>query len=244
MTVVLFDMDGTLSPARKPVEPDIVEPLLNLSEKVKVGIVTGSGLNYIKEQADPLLSIPNIHILPCNGTQHYLSGDKLHDANMKEELGEYEFGRIIQEILTLQAEIAYKYPVPLTGHFVDYRGSMINWCPIGRNATTLDREKFQRQDKQCRIRAIYLDLLREAVTDSTTIALGGNTSFDIYPNGWDKTYALRHFEGEQVYFVGDKCTGDGNDRQICEAVGGWCYPVSSPADTIDLINNILLKSIN
>lgn len=27
-------------------------------------------------------------------------------------------------------------------------------------------------------------------------AIGGRTSFDLFPRGWDKTYALRHIEGE------------------------------------------------
>ena len=47
-----------------------------------------------------------------------------------------------------------------------------------------------------------------------TCALGGDTSFDIYPVGWDKTYCLRHFQDYEVWFVGDRCEENGNDKQI------------------------------
>jgi len=37
--------------------------------------------------------------------------------------------------------------------------------------------------------------------------LGGQISFDVYPEGWDKRYALKHLENQQIsniYFFGDK----------------------------------------
>ena len=48
------------------------------------------------------------------------------------------------------------------------------------------------------------------------LSLGGDTSFDIYPNGWDKTYALSHFSQEDwvFWFVGDRCYPEGNDYEI------------------------------
>ena len=36
---------------------------------------------------------------------------------------------------------------------------------------------------------------------------GGQISFDVFPNGWDKTYCLRHLKGEafdEIHFFGDK----------------------------------------
>ena len=51
------------------------------------------------------------------------------------------------------------YGIPLTGHFVNCRGSMINWCPIGRNASTQEREVFKRLDKENNIRKAVLEEL-------------------------------------------------------------------------------------
>ena len=40
-----------------------------------------------------------------------------------------------------------------------------------------------------------------------TFAIGGQISFDVYPNGWDKTFALQHVENDgfdEIHFFGDK----------------------------------------
>jgi phosphomannomutase len=40
-----------------------------------------------------------------------------------------------------------------------------------------------------------------------TYSIGGQISFDVFPHGWDKTYALKHVADEQfeeIHFFGDK----------------------------------------
>ena len=40
-----------------------------------------------------------------------------------------------------------------------------------------------------------------------TYSIGGQISFDVFPNGWDKTYALGRVADEQfdeIHFFGDK----------------------------------------
>ncbi len=49
-------MDGTLTKARQPIEQNMVYAIKTLLEKHKVGIVTGSDLNYIKEQCSELFN--------------------------------------------------------------------------------------------------------------------------------------------------------------------------------------------
>tara|TARA_R100000808_G_C2142085_1_gene149877 strand:+ start:304 stop:1083 length:780 start_codon:yes stop_codon:yes gene_type:complete len=248
-TIVLFDMDGTLSPSRQPVDPEeLLGPMVELAFYADIGIVTGSGLNYIKEQISCLLKHPllkNLHILPCNGTQYYDADMNLKtESDMRTHLGPDDYELVVRTALALQAEIAAKYPIPLTGHFLDFRSSMLNWCPSGRDAQPHDREKFKRMDKQWRIRQRYLTEFLEQVPVDIVAALGGETSIDVYPPGWDKTYALNHFPGAQVYFVGDKCVGSGNDRTICEAVAGRCYPTSGPEETVRIIQQHLIPLLS
>jgi len=51
LKAVLFDMDGTLTPARKAMERSVLDMLKGLHEcGYEIGIVTGSGMDYIKEQ--------------------------------------------------------------------------------------------------------------------------------------------------------------------------------------------------
>ena len=122
--IVLFDLDGTLSPDRKAVDLDIIlSPLKKLQKVAEIGIVTGSGNEYVIEQAASLLEeLENIHVLPCNGTQYYKTGGEIiHSVDMQNEMGEFEFHVLMQMILKLQNEIASKYPISLTGHFVNFR---------------------------------------------------------------------------------------------------------------------------
>lgn len=50
--------------------------------------------------------------------------------------------------------------------------------------------------------------LKEKFPDyGLTYAIGGQLSFDAFPHGWDKTYALKHVEDEgfeEIHFFGDK----------------------------------------
>lgn len=53
-----------------------------------------------------------------------------------------------------------------------------------------------------------MKVLQEKFADyGLTFSIGGKISFDIFPQGWDKTYALRHVEQEgfeEIHFFGDK----------------------------------------
>ena len=58
------------------------------------------------------------------------------------------------------------------------------------------------------VRTAFVQALKERFPDyPLTYSIGGKISFDVFPNGWDKTYCLRHVEDEQfeeIHFFGDK----------------------------------------
>ena len=53
-----------------------------------------------------------------------------------------------------------------------------------------------------------MKVLKEKFADyGLTFSIGGQISFDIFPNGWDKTFCLNHVEDEkfeEIHFFGDK----------------------------------------
>ena len=159
-TLFLFDMDGTLTPPRQAMPIDI-EIMLGKIQKHghEVGIITGSDMNYIEQQCSnmfdlPLLETECIHFLPCNGTKYIRNGRVIYSKNMKQEMGTPQWRLLMTHLLSLQNELCYEIPasLPLTGHFFDYRGSMLNWCPIGRNASTEDRLLWEEIDRDGKIR--------------------------------------------------------------------------------------------
>ena len=58
------------------------------------------------------------------------------------------------------------------------------------------------------------------LTDKLCFSLGGSTSIDIYPHGWDKTHVLNHYKNkDNIWFVGDRCTMEhGNDKALYDAL--------------------------
>ena len=227
-------MDGTLTAPREKFDISLFSTLGLLADKSEIGIVNGSDFEYLSEQMDYVLNSHlryRLHLLPCNGTKYYPppkhSNDKyelLHSVNMKEEIGAEDFNSLMVSLIQIQSNFDLS-KFPLTGHFIQYRDSMINWCPIGRNATKEDRKVFIEYDKsfspsfrERTIGSLSDRLALKQISDKITIKLGGDTSFDIFPKGWDKTYALRHFKKRKIWFVGDRCDIGGNDKEIYDLI--------------------------
>jgi len=256
-SVVLFDMDGTLTPARKKVEANIVSKLKELSRYAEIGIVTGSDLPYLKEQCFDIwnrfdgCNPTKITLLPCNGTKRltWVDGEfKLTDSvDMRDHIGTVMYNKLIEKLVDVQSYfIRYTMPVyPLTGTFISYRGSLLNYCPIGRDANHSDRKKFTDLDETNLIRSRLLDRLATTFKEGNDILemrLGGETSIDIFPTGWDKSFALRYFEGYDVHFVGDRCQKGGNDFDIYNVMmRGNKHSTTGPDNTALIIDKIIEK---
>lgn len=120
---------------------------------------------------------------------------------------------------------------------------MINVSPIGRNATVQERLDFQDYDKQHNIRRDFVDALRKQFPDAgLTYSIGGQISFDVFPQGWDKTFALNHVKDDgwrEIHFFGDKTHKGGNDHEIFEDERTIGHTVTSPADTMAQLKKAL-----
>ena len=255
-TIVLFDMDGTLTESREKLKlKELKDALYALTNSgVEIGIITGSDENYLREQMGDFLTKSSCryktHLLPCNGTKYFKPPTfpnedfkLVHKVSMRDHLGKDKYRDLICELVCSQLDVCH-IGAPLTGHFINTRGSMINWSPIGRNADSEDRKKFIEMDKQKDIRKHFIFELREMLkikdmNNRITIKLGGDTSFDIYPTGWDKTYGLNHFPNWDVWFVGDRCYEDGNDYEIFLKCAPQSYETNGPLHTIEIIDSIM-----
>uniref|UniRef100_H3CH91 Phosphomannomutase n=2 Tax=Tetraodon nigroviridis TaxID=99883 RepID=H3CH91_TETNG len=63
---------------------------------------------------------------------------------------------------------------------------------------------------------------------------GGLISFDIFPEGWDKTLCLGLLEREglnAIYFFGNETSDGGNDYEIFNDPRTIGFTVSCPSDT-------------
>jgi len=263
-TIVLFDMDGTLTPCREKIKSPVIAALRKLNPHTRIGIVSGSDYDYIMQQCAALfdfggVDLDNIDILPCNGTKFYkwdkTSFKLTHNNDMRMALGKdsggaSQYQKLVRRITTLQNEavLGVLKDTTLTGTFLQYRGSLLNWCFVGRDADTSVREEFEKINRQQKVRVFYKNKLDRFLKDESmlaTSALGGKTSIDIYPHGWDKTFALQYYPGWTVYFVGDACQEGGNDWHIYQALKDLgrnfdrSYWTKSPEDTVNIIDQVI-----
>lgn len=145
--LVLFDVDGTLTPARQSASPEIIALLRELRQKVVIGFVGGSDFVKISEQ----LSVAGADITQDfdfafaeNGLTAYRLGKELPSQSFIKFLGEEKYKTLVNFILHYLADM----DVPIKrGTFVEFRNGMINVSPIGRNATIQERLDFQAYDK-------------------------------------------------------------------------------------------------
>lgn len=258
--ICLFDMDGTLTPARKNIEFSVVKKIKELTRHMTVGIVTGSDYDYILQQCGPMFEINGVdptklELFPCNGTKHYTWSDKtmkyelVHEADMRKEINQEKYSKILQGLMSYQILISIRHRLPYTGTFFQYRGSMLNWCPIGRIANDEERKAWVTADAESEIRDHWIQQLKkdfERDSIPVTVALGGSTSFDIYPEGWDKTYVMNHLSGfKKIYFIGDRCEEGGNDKALYDLlqITETSYKTDSPSNTVNIINQIIKEDV-
>ncbi|CAN2390356.1 phosphomannomutase activity [Pristimantis euphronides] len=238
----LFDVDGTLTAARQKVTSDLAEFLQNLRKKVKVGVVGGSDFEKIKEQLGEDVVEKFDYVFAENGLVAYKAGKFLCKQSIHAHLGEELLQDIINYCLTYIANL--KLPKK-RGTFVEFRNGMLNVSPIGRNCTQEERIEFYELDKKEHFRDTFVaDLRKKFDGKGLTFSIGGQISFDVFPNGWDKTYCLGILEKEdfsQIYFFGDKTMPGGNDYEIYNDPRTIGHSVTSPEVTQRICTELFLQ---
>jgi len=245
-TLVLFDVDGTLSLARQAASPEMMQLLRDLRKKVIIGVVGGSDFVKISEQ----LSVGGANVIEEfdytfaeNGLTAFKLGKQLAQQSFIDWIGEEKYKKLANFILHYIADL----DIPIKrGTFIEFRNGMINVSPLGRNATIQERNDFEQYDKKTGIRAKFVRALKEKFPDyGLTFSIGGKISFDVFPNGWDKTYCLRHVADEsfsEIHFFGDKTYEGGNDYEIFSDPRTIGHSVTSPQDTMRLLKELFFNS--
>lgn len=231
-TLVLFDVDGTLTPARLTISDEMRDTLTKLRKKAVIGFVGGSDLSKQVEQLGAGVLDDFDYCFSENGLTAYKSGKELASQSFIGWLGEEKYNALIKFVLRYLADL--DLPVR-RGTFVEFRNGMINISPVGRNASTKERTEFEIYDKKHNIRSTMVKALKEKFSDfGLTYSIGGQISFDVFPSGWDKTYCLQHVEAEgftDIHFFGDKSYEGGNDFEIYTDDRTIGHAITCPEDT-------------
>ncbi|CAO3641556.1 unnamed protein product [Cunninghamella blakesleeana] len=223
-TIVLFDVDGTLTPARL---------------KVVIGFVGGSNLSKQEEQLGSNVLQLFDYCFPENGLTAYRLGEKLESQSFIGWIGDAEYNKLASFILRYIADMDLPKK---RGTFIEFRNGMINVSPIGRNCSHEERNEFEKYDLEHKLREKFVEALKKEFSHlSLTYSIGGQISFDVFPTGWDKTYSLGRIKNDNyktIHFFGDKTFKGGNDYEIYTHPDVTGHTVKSPADTIRILKEL------
>ncbi|BBN05730.1 phosphomannomutase [Marchantia polymorpha subsp. ruderalis] len=238
--IALFDVDGTLTPPRKDVSPEMFKFMQDLRQVVTVGVVGGSDLVKISEQLGKNTIYDYDYVFSENGLVAYKNGVLIGNQSLKSHLGEEKLKEFINFTLHYIADL----DIPIKrGTFIEFRMGMLNVSPIGRNCSYEERCEFEKYDKEHNIRPKMVEVLREKFAHlNLTYSIGGQISFDVFPQGWDKTFCLQFVEKEfsEIHFFGDKTYKGGNDHEIFESEKTIGHTVTSPEDTFRQCTELFL----
>lgn len=254
MKLILFDVDGTLTPARLPIQKNMLECLQQLKNipELNLGFVGGSDLSKQIEQ----LGQENFYLFEWrfseNGLQGYHHQECIHQQSFVEVMTEEHYKQLINTCLFVLSGLECPKK---RGTFIEYRNGMINISPIGRACNQAEREEFEQFDQKTHLRQQMISQIKEIWSDyvrkyslqhlpELQFSIGGQISVDIFPKGWDKTYCLPFVEDkyQEIHFFGDKTDLGGNDYEIYHDSRVFGHQVSSPEDTLKLLTELFLLS--
>ncbi|XP_019426453.1 PREDICTED: phosphomannomutase isoform X3 [Lupinus angustifolius] len=201
--IALFDVDGTLTAPRKVVTPEMLKFMQELRKVITVGVVGGSDFIKISEQLGNTVTNDYDYVFSENGLLAHKEGKLIGTQSLKDFIGEEKLKEIINFTLHYIADL----DIPIKrGTFIEFRSGMLNVSPIGRNCSQEERDEFEKYDKVQNIRSKMVSVLREKFAHlNLTFSIGGQISFDVFPQGWDKTYCLKYLDDfSEIHFFGDK----------------------------------------
>jgi phosphomannomutase len=226
----LFDVDGTLTPARQRIDPKFQDWFLDFAAKNSVYLVTGSDNPKTREQLGSAITFAVDAVFNCNGNETW-DKNELVWAN-KWRLPEAAHEWLAEQLTASEFELR-------TGLHFEHRSGMVNFSIVGRNAEIDEREQYIQWDKRTNEReklAVAFNLAFPALE----ARVGGDTGIDVTPRGSNKAQVIEYFnQDDDLIFFGDDMGQNGNDyplyRAIVDEHRGFVYTVGNWTETWNLL---------
>jgi HAD superfamily hydrolase (TIGR01484 family) len=243
--IAMFDLDGTLTASKSPLEQEMASLLTGLMKKIKVAVISGGG--YPQFQSQFLAKFSNINefgsnllLLPTSGTKLYTWKGDWHEE-YSEVLSKEEKEKIISSLNQVLKQTNYQNPEKVYGPIIEDRGSQITFSALGQNAPVQIKLSWDPDRKK---REQIAELIKQKIPEFD-VRVGGSTSVDITRKGVNKGYGIRRLEdylkinADDMVFVGDALFYGGNDYPA-KATGVDCVSVKGPEETSELIKKWLV----
>lgn len=243
ISLVAFDLDGTLAESKQPLKESMGEALADLLAVAHVAVISGGDWPQFQKQVasrlPPRADLSKLWLMPTTGTKLYTHRDGAWQLVYAELFGD----DVKQQILTAfdtALEVTGFTPEQTWGERIEDRGSQITFSALGQEAPIHAKEVW---DPDFAKRKVIQADLRTRLPD-LSINMGGATSIDITQRGVDKGYGLKKLRDtsgiplEQMMFIGDAIFPGGNDYPAKE-IGLRTVCVKDPNGTLAAIAAVI-----
>ena len=226
----VFDVDGTLTPSRLPMDLNFQSFFLKWMESKNVYLLTGS--DYLKtiEQVGRKVweSVTESH--QCGGNVVYRKGELVYSSSWTPS----------KDLLDLCQNLIDKSIYPIKrGNHLETRVGLLNISVVGRACSQSQRLDYFDWDQNSQERAFICEEIHKAFPNLEASA-GGQISIDIHEKEKNKSQIIDKLNG-LIYFVGDKTMEGGNDFPIAKALSSpnKVFQVSDWSETLKLLSTEL-----
>ncbi len=213
--IYIFDVDGTLTPSRRPMTEEFLEFFNGWSKRNPFYLVSGSDLPKMKEQVPEFILERAEGLFTCGGNQLYRDDELMY---------EHKFTPPKDLIKYLDEQVRISKTIVKSTNHIEDRGSMINFSTVGRDCTLEERKKYFEWDNESGEREQIAKYIKKQWPELDAV-IGGQISIDIVKRGFDKSQVIFEIMYRNVVtskdnyvFIGDRTMEGGNDYPLAKAM--------------------------
>ncbi|KAK7954415.1 hypothetical protein PG988_015109 [Apiospora saccharicola] len=243
ISLVAFDLDGTLAKSKQPLKDSMGDALADLLAVAHVAVISGGDWPQFQTQVanrlPPQADLSKLWLMPTTGTKLYVHRDGAWQS-VYAEIFDDDIKRQVLAAFDEALEATGFKPEQTWGKRIEDRGSQITFSALGQEAPIHAKEVWD--PNFAKRKAIQADL--QTRLPNLSINMGGATSIDITQKGVDKAYGLKKLRDEsniplkEMMFIGDAIFPGGNDYPAKE-LGLKTVCVKDPNGTLAAIAAVI-----
>lgn len=243
ITLVAFDLDGTLAESKQALKDTMGEALASLLAVANVAVISGGDWPQFYKQIVSRLpahaDLSKLWLMPTTGTKLYTHKNGNWEVRYAELFSDDERKKILAAFDASLEATGFK-PEKTWGKRIEDRGSQITFSALGQEAPIAEKEHWDPDFKKRKVIQANLRIQLPGLS----INMGGATSIDITQKGVDKGYGLKKLRDvsgiplEQMMFIGDAIFPGGNDYPAKE-IGLETVRVKDPEGTLAAIAGVV-----
>lgn len=241
--LVAFDLDGTLTASKQPLQSWMGDAIAALLAVIDVAIISGADWSRFGVQVTTRLpsgaDVSRLWLMPTTGTRLFRHRGGRWQMDYAEIFGADEKRHILAAFDASLAASGFA-PERSWGERIEDRGSQITFSALGQQAPIHAKEVWDPDHVKRKI--IQAEL--KTRLPGLSINIAGATSIDVTRAGVDKGYALARlaeasgFPLEAMLFIGDAIFPGGNDYPA-KAGGVDTVRVRDPEESFAVITAII-----